>query len=261
MSGEAPVRLERSRGVAELVLDDPLRGNLIDTDWAGAFEAAVADLGGDDRCLLIRAEGANFCFGGDVGTFVGGDPGVVVRELADRLHVGMRRLDQVAIPVVAAVQGWATGAGMSLALAADVLVLGADARFKTAYNALGLTADGGMTWQLPRRLPATVAADLLFTDRVLDADEARQLGLASRVVPDDDLVNHARRVAASIAGRSRGAAIRVKRLLRTAPHATLSDQLDAEATTIAAAAASADGREGVAAFLERRPPRFGGDGA
>jgi 2-(1,2-epoxy-1,2-dihydrophenyl)acetyl-CoA isomerase len=260
VSDREPVRLDRAGGVAELVLADPRRGNVIDTAWADAFEAAVAAVGAPDRCVLLRAEGANFSFGGDVGSFVGGDPGTLVRQLADRLHAGMRLLDAVEVPVVTAVQGWATGAGMILALAADLLVVGEGARFKTAYNALGLTADGGLTWQLPRRVPPAVATDLLLTNRVLDAAGAARLGLAARVVPDEQLTSEARELAAGIAARSRDAAVAVKRLLRSATRSDLSSHLDAEAAAIAEAAASADGREGVAAFLGRRPPRFGHGG-
>ncbi|WP_052668546.1 enoyl-CoA hydratase/isomerase family protein [Nitriliruptor alkaliphilus] len=256
----SPVRFDRTDGVAEIVLAGG-RGNPIDLSWADAFEAAVASIASEDRCVLLRAHGPDFCFGGDVGTFVGDDPGALIRSLADRLHVSIRLLDAVEVPVVTAVQGWATAAGMSLALTSDILLVGEGARFKTAYNALGLTADGGMTWYLPRRVPATVAADLLLTDRVLTADEALHLGLAARVVPDDALADEARALAIGIAGRSRPAAVAVKRLLRQATDGDLSSHLDAETDAIAAAAAGPDGREGVAAFLERRAPRFGHAGA
>jgi 2-(1,2-epoxy-1,2-dihydrophenyl)acetyl-CoA isomerase len=256
-----PLRVDRSGGVVEIVLSAPERGNAISLDWADRFEAALGSLTTEDRCLLLRAEGRNFCFGGDVTTFVGGDdPGTLIRGLADRLHAGLQLLEAVEIPIVTAVQGWATGAGMSLALAGDILLIAESARFKTAYNALGLTADGGMTWHLPRRVPATVAADLLLTERVLTAEEAGRYGLAARVVADDVLTEEARGLAAGIAGRSRGPAVAVKRLLRASPTADLSSQLGAESDAIAAAAASPDGREGVAAFLERRAPRFGADG-
>lgn len=264
-AASAPVRVDRVDGVdgvggvvgvVEIVLAGR-RGNPIDLSTADAFEAAVASITSEDRCVLLRADGPDFCFGGDVGTFVGDDPGALIRSLADRLHVSIRLLDAVEVPIVTAVQGWATGAGMSLALAGDILLVGEGARFKTAYNALGLTADGGMTWYLPRRVPATVAADLLLTDRVLRADEAQQLGLAARLVPDDTLTTEARALAAGIASRSRSAAVHVKRLLRAAISADLSSHLDAETDAIAAAADGPDGREGVAAFLERRTPRFG----
>lgn len=252
-----PVRIERRGDVADIVLDDPSRGNVIDHAWADAFAAAVDGVTDEDRCVLLRAEGANFCFGGDVSGFgAAADPGTHIRSLADGLHQGLRLLAATEVPVVAAVQGWATGAGMSLAMAADILVIGSSTRFKTAYNALGLTADGGMTWHLSRRAPPAIAADLLLSDRVLGADEARKLGLVSRVVDDAELTSAARDLADAIAGRSAAANRAVKRLLRDATGAALDTHLDAEARAIEAAADGPDGREGVAAFLARRPPSF-----
>lgn len=250
------IRTERADGVLHLVLAAPDRGNAMDTAFAQEFDDALRSRTDEDRVLLLRAEGRNFCFGGDVSTFTSDDPGATLGALADALHAGLRQLRDVEVPVVVAVQGWATGAGMSLALAGDVILLAEGARLKTAYNALGLTADGGMTWQLPRHLPATVAADLMFTDRVLGADEARGLGLAARVLPDDELADGAREVAATIARGSRDAAVAVKRLLRRSPHASYEEQLHDESEAIATAAAGPDGREGVAAFLEKRQPRF-----
>lgn len=251
------IRTERADGVLHVVLAAPDRGNTIDIAFAEQLRDALQGRTDGDRVILLRAEGSNFCFGGDVSTFVSDDPGATIRELADTLHVALRELDAVEVPVVVAVQGWATGAGMSLALAGDIVLLAEGARCKTAYNALGLTADGGMTWQLPRRAPWTVAMDLLLTDRVVDAAEAGLLGLAARVLPDDELDGEARELAAGIAGRSRDAAIAVKRLLRQSIQRPLGDQLDAETDAIAAAADSPDGREGVAAFLDKRRPRFG----
>ena len=250
------IRTERTDGVLHVVLDAPDRGNTIDLAFAEQLRDALRARTDADRVVLLRAAGRNFCFGGDVSTFVGDDPGATIRELADTLHVALCELAAVEVPVVVAVQGWATGAGMSLALAGDIVLLAEGARLKTAYNALGLTADGGMTWQLPRRAPWTVAMDLLLTDRVVDAAEAGLLGLAARVLPDDELDGEARALAAGIAGRSRGAAVAVKRLLAQSPTSSLADQLDAETDAIAAAADTPDGREGVAAFLEKRPPRF-----
>lgn len=251
-----PVSLEHHDGVAEIVLATPDRGNAIDLAWTAALRTAVDGLGEADRCVLVRAEGRNFCVGGDVTTFAGDDPGAGIRALAEDLHRGLLALDATGLPIVAAVQGWATGAGMSLALAADLLVIGHGTRFKTAYNALGLTADGGMTWHLPRRVPSAVATDLLLTDRVLVAEEAHQLGLASRVVDDTNLLDEARGVATDIAGRSRPASAAVLALLAASPRAALAEQLAAEADAIAVAADGVEGREGVAAFLERRPADF-----
>lgn len=259
-TGTAPTVVRTQRpdpGVVEVVLAAGDRGNAIDLAWCDAFDDALATIGPDDRVVLVHAEGRNFCVGGDVATFVGDDPGAQVRTLADRVHDTIRRLDAVPLPVVVAVQGWAAGAGFSLALAGDLVVFGASARAKTAYRAIGLTGDGGLTWQLPRKVGHGTALDLLLSDRVLDADAALHLGVATRVAADADLLDAARELARTVAAGPRDAAIAVKQLVRAAPTSTLTDQLDAETDAIAAAADHPDGREGVAAFLERRPPRFG----
>lgn len=257
-TAEPVVRTERQDpGILELVLADPGRGNALDLSWSDAFDAAVAQLTDDDAVLLIRSEGRNFSVGGDVTTFVDGDPGTQVRALADRLHASIRRLDDVEVPVIVAVQGWAAGAGFSLALTADLAVFGASARGKTAYRAIGLTGDGGMTWQLPRRVGHGVALDLLLSERVLDAEDALRLGVATRVVPDDELLDQTRALARTVAGGPREAAIAVKRLVREASTSALTDHLDAETDAISAAASHPDGREGIGAFLAGRPPRFG----
>lgn len=254
----APIRTERHDGVVEIVLDAPDRGNVVNVEWVEALDDAVRSVGDDDRCVLLRAEGKNFSFGGDVTTFKAQDPGKQLRELAGAFHDTLLALDDVKIPVVVAVQGWATGAGFSLAVVGDVLVVAEGAKFKSAYNALGFTADGGITYNLPRRAPLAVTMDLMLTDRVLTAAEAYELGIASRVVPDDELIDASRTLATEIAAKSRFASVRVKRLLRGSMTATYVDQLAAETAAMAEAAGGADGREGVAAFLERRPPRFMG---
>jgi 2-(1,2-epoxy-1,2-dihydrophenyl)acetyl-CoA isomerase len=168
----------------------------------------------------------------------------------------VRVLAEAPVPVVAAVHGWAAGAGMSVVLAADVAVAGTSTRLRPAYPAIGLTPDGGMTWTLPRAVGAARARHILLTDRVLSADEALDLGLVAVVVPDDEVAAQAQRLAERLADGPVGALGRTKRLLRESPERDLGTQLDAEAASIAESAAGAEGREGVAAFRDRRAPRF-----
>jgi 2-(1,2-epoxy-1,2-dihydrophenyl)acetyl-CoA isomerase len=212
-------------------------------------------------------EGPNFCTGGDVKAFAtaasrpsgtAGDVDTTVRALAGVLHDMVRALAEAPVPVVAAVHGWAAGAGMSVALAADVAVAGASTRLRPAYSAIGLTPDGGLTWTLPRAVGAARARHILLTDRVLSADEAVSLGLVAVVVPDDAVAAEAQRLAERLADGPVAALGRAKRLLRESPDRDLGAQLDAEAAAIAESAAGAEGREGVAAFSERRAPRFRG---
>jgi 2-(1,2-epoxy-1,2-dihydrophenyl)acetyl-CoA isomerase len=225
-------------------------------DFAAVREA-IATLracGPEVRAVLLAGDGPHFCTGADVWAL--GPATEQVRGLADDLHELVRALTEAPVPVVAAVPGWAAGAGMSLVLAADVAVAGTSTRLRPAYPAIGLSPDGGLTWTLPRAVGAARARHILLTDRVLSAGEALDLGLVAAVVADDAVASEAERLAERLAGAAVGALGLTKRLLREGADRSLAEQLDAEAAAIAEAAAGAEGREGVAAFLERRPPRF-----
>jgi 2-(1,2-epoxy-1,2-dihydrophenyl)acetyl-CoA isomerase len=144
---------------------------------------------------------------------------------------------------------------MSLVLAADIAVAGVSTRLRPAYPAIGLTPDGGLSWTLPRAVGAARARHILLTDRVLDADEALALGLVATVVPDDEVTAEADGLAQRLADGPTRALGRTKRLVRAEDD--LDAHLDAEADAIAESVTDAEGREGVAAFRERRAPRFG----
>ncbi len=250
------IRTERHDGVVEFVLNTPDRGNVVNEEWVAALDAAVAGVGDQDRCVLLRAEGKNFCFGGDVASFEADDPGERLRDLAGRFHEVLLRFDAIEVPVVVAVHGWAAGAGLSMAVIGDVLVAAEGAKFKSAYNSLGFTGDGGITYNLPRRAPWSVTMDLMLSDRIMTAAELHAVGVVSRVIPDDQFPAAARELAAEIAGKSRFAAVEVKRLLRQSLTTAYAEQLEAETAAIAAAAGGGDGREGIAAFLAKRTPEF-----
>lgn len=246
----------RNNGVFTIVFSNPDQGNIITDTWVNEMRAALAAVKDTDRCVLLRADGKNFCFGGDVASFATNDPAGRLRDLAGGLHEVLEQLAGLQIPVVQAVQGWAAGGGFSLALASDITVAGTSAKFKAAYNGIGLTADGGLTFNLPRRTSTQLAFDMLLTDRVIDANEALARGLVARVVDDSELVSEVTGLAERIAANATFAVRRVKTLLRTSETATFAGQLADETDAIANAAQSPDGREGVAAFLERRTPTF-----
>ena len=148
---------------------------------------------GAARQLLGR--GVRRAVGADVGELAASageaDPRAAVEALAGDLHELVRALVEVPVPVVAAVRGWAAGAGMSLALAADIAIAGVSTRLRPAYPAIGLSPDGGLTWTLPRAVGAARARHILLTDRVIDADEALALGLVATVVADEEVAAEA----------------------------------------------------------------------
>jgi 2-(1,2-epoxy-1,2-dihydrophenyl)acetyl-CoA isomerase len=247
----------REGRVLRCVVATAERGSTLRPDAVAEVAAALRVLDPGVGAVLLVGEGPNFCTGGDVGAFAAAaEPGPAVRALADLLHDLVRALVDAPVPVAAAVHGWAAGAGMSLVLAADLAVAGTSARLRPAYPGIGFSPDGGLSWTLPRAVGAARARHILLTDRTLDAREALDLGIVAAVVPDADVAGEAARLAERLAAGPTAALGRTKRLLRDAATRDLAAHLDAEAAAIAACAGGAEGREGVAAFQERRPPRF-----
>ncbi|WP_156680549.1 enoyl-CoA hydratase/isomerase family protein [Sphingomonas profundi] len=256
-----PVRLAIADGVATLTLARPEAGNAMDWALLDAFAAGAERVAADPsvRAILIEAEGRNFSVGGDIRSFAGdADPAAFIGRLARRLHDGIRHLVAHPAPVIVAAQGAAAGAGLSLVASGDVVLAGAGATFTLAYPAIGLTADGGATWLLPRVIGLRRTQELAFTGRRLNAAEAAGYGLVTRVVDDAALADEARALAARIARGPTAAYGAIKRLLAGADRATLSDHLDAEAETIERAMATHDAQQGIRAFLDRRAPDFAG---
>lgn len=219
---------------------------------------ALADGEIEAGAILLVGEGANFCAGGNVRDFASApDRAGYVLDIANRLHDFVRLLAAAPVPVVAAVQGWAAGAGMSLVCAVDVAIGGPATKLRAAYPGIGFTPDGGMSWNLPRIVGTRKARELILTDSVVDADEAVRLGILTRLVADDDVKAEAQKVAEGFASGPRSSYAGIKALLARSGESTLSDQLDAEARTISAAVDGPTGREGVDAFVAKRRPDFG----
>jgi 2-(1,2-epoxy-1,2-dihydrophenyl)acetyl-CoA isomerase len=212
--------------------------------------------------LVLYGEGGVFCAGADLHlvqeAVSQGDPGAVLGPFLAGAHALVRALRQFPVPVVAAVEGAAAGAGMSLALAADLRVLGRSAIFLPGYLALGLSPDAGLSYHLARALGGSRAGAALIRNRRLPADELAACGLADEVVPDGQVLAAALRLAGEVAGAAPLALVATRRLLDAAPIRGLDAHLDAEAAEVTRLWKTDDFAEGVAAFLQRRPPRFRG---
>jgi 2-(1,2-epoxy-1,2-dihydrophenyl)acetyl-CoA isomerase len=244
--------------VLHVTLNRPRQGNAIDLELARSLSATFEGLDPSVSVVVLRANGKVFCAGGDVHGFAAADDaGAFIGGLAGELHRGLQALQASPVPVVAAVQGNAGGAGIGLLAACDVVVSIPTARFRPAYIALGLTPDAGLTWRLAAAIGPTRTLDLLMTDGELSAPDALAAGLVSRVV--DDVDAEVDRVIAQLSAGPTEAYARLKSLVHGAEQRSLAEQLELEAAGIAASAGTAAGREGIAAFTERRPPNFAGE--
>lgn len=236
------------------------KGNSLDSDavdQAGAALMALLNGQLDAGAVLLVGLGKNFCAGGNVPGFAAApDRSEHVRELADRLHRVVRQLDELTVPVVAAVSGWAAGAGLSLALAADFSVGGPDTRLLAAYPGIGLSPDGGMSWRLPRAIGQPAARAFILGNEPMDGHRAHGLGLLTTFA-EEDVRDAATTLAQRLAAGPRESYAATKTLLRASETATLDQQLDAERDSISHLAATPDGIEGVDAFVAKRAPRFG----
>lgn len=248
-------------GVAVVTLNRPEASNAFNMALGDALAETVERLAKDPatRAWLIRAEGKNFCVGGDINDFVGADnPSAMIGKMARRLHDSLRILHDHRAPVVMAVQGAAAGAGFSMVAGADIAIAARSSSYLWAYAAIGLTCDGGATWTLPRSVGLRRAQELAYTGRRLNAEEAADIGLVTRVVEDDALDAEAMATARTIADGPTAAFGAVKKLFASSMRNDYATQLEAEAVAISAALAGSDALNAVAAFLERRKPVFTG---
>jgi 2-(1,2-epoxy-1,2-dihydrophenyl)acetyl-CoA isomerase len=262
MAAYETVDLEVRDGVAHLTLNRPDAANGINLQLAQDLMDATLAVAADPaaRVVLLTGSGARFCGGGDLKGFSDRDDlPTHLREILGPLHVAIANLVRGDAPVVAAVQGSAAGAGMGFVGAADLVVAGASAKFVMAYTGVGLTPDGSTSWFLPRMVGLRRALELTFTNRVLSAAEALDWGLITQVVPDDELADAAGSLAATLAAGPARALAAAKRLLHTSLEETLETHLAREAEGISAASGTPEGVEGVAAFVEKRPPVFSRD--
>jgi 2-(1,2-epoxy-1,2-dihydrophenyl)acetyl-CoA isomerase len=254
------VEIDVRERIARITLNRPEVGNALDLELARALREAAEGLRGSDvGAVILSGAGRSFCVGGDLNYMREADEiRDAVLRLATQLHSAQEALATLDAPVISAVRGAAAGGGMSLAISCDIVLAAESARFTMAYTAIGFPPDGGSSWMLPRLVGLRRAAELMLLNERLEAAAARELGLVTRVVADDALDDEATALARRLADGPTHAHGAVKRLLRESATRGYAEQMAEEARTIAVLAAAPDGREGVAAFLEKRAPAFGG---
>ena len=249
-------------GLARLTFNRPNAANSFNPDMTREFleAATICSKGSEVRAVLLTGKDRFFCAGGDLKSFAaaGDQVSKFVAETADTLHAAISKFARMNAPVVAAVNGPAAGAGMSVVCMTDIALAAESASFTMAYTAAGLAPDGSSTYFLPRIVGMRRARELMLTNRRLSAAEALAMGIVERVVPDDDLMVEAEKIARALASGPTLAFGAVKKLLLASQTAQLEEQLDAETNAIALMTTTSDGREGVRAFREKRAPNFKG---
>ncbi len=255
------VLIDREGGVVTLTLNRADSFNSLSYELANDLADAAVGLARDDstRAVVVTGAGKAFCAGGDL-TWMNdfeGPPEVALHTLAGRFHVAALEFKRMEKPVVAAINGVAAGAGFTLSLACDFRVMARSAKLVQAYTSAGLSIDGGGSHSLPRLIGLARSLEIVAFDKPIKSEQALEWGLVTKVVDDGQALVEAMAMAKDLASRSIHSFGRSKRLLNQSFDTPLEAQLEAERKGIADCAAHPDGKEGVAAFLEKRKPKFG----
>ncbi len=248
--------------IGTILLNRPDKLNSFANRMRQEIAAAVGELSGRDdvAVMVITGAGRGFCTGADV---------TYLKEITDRRDTDALRglveagravvtsIRKAPKPVIASVNGPAAGGGANLALACDIRVASDRASIGQTFNRIGLHPDWGGTYFLPRLVGPAVAAELMFTGAMIPAEEAHRLGIFNRVVPHDQLADETQKLAATLASKPRLSLALVKQAIYRSLGASLEEMLDFELDAQLRCGFSADGLEGITAFIEKREPRFG----
>lgn len=260
------VRYEIGEGIATLTLDRPQALNALNDELIEALADATARAAADPaaRVVILKSSGEHFMAGGDLKWFAeeieGRAPAAIEAEMQARLarvHATTLNIRRMGKPVIAAVRGAAAGYGVSLMLACDFALASESAYFTLAYCHIALSPDGGATWVLPRLVGLKKATEIALLGDRFDAATAAALGLVNRAVPDETLDDECLALASRLKRGPALALARTKALLNQSFSTSLEEQLAAEQASFARCAAEPDFGEGLAAFAEKRKPRFG----
>ena len=255
-------------GVTQLTLNRPEKLNAMNVELITELHAAFSAVAADRECrtVVLTGAGRGFCAGldlGGYGTVPGSEGrGQAVGGFATQTHIAslIPQMRALPVPVIAAVNGPAAGGGLALALGSDVRIAGASARFNVAFVRIGLSGcDIGVSWLLPRLIGASRAWELMMTGRIIDASEADRIGLVTRVVSDEELLDSALETAALISANSPWGVRMTKEVAWSQLEiGSLQAGIDVENRTQILSSFTEDSREAMVAFLEKRPADFHG---
>lgn len=263
VTGYATLTFDQVGPVTRIALNRPADANCMNDVMTRelADAAARCDVAGT-KVVVLTAVGRFFCAGGDLKAMAASPLGTgrFVKGMADDLHRAVSTFARMDAVLITAVNGVAAGGGFSLALIGDLVLAAESASFMMAYTKAGLSPDGSSSFYLPRLIGIRRTQELMLTNRQLSAHEALKWGLVTEVVPDDQLGGRTDELVTDLAAGATGSAAAVKKLLLISFSNGLEEQMEIEGRLIAACAGSADGREGIDAFLAKRAARFAGAG-
>jgi 2-(1,2-epoxy-1,2-dihydrophenyl)acetyl-CoA isomerase len=252
--------LDQAGPIGTITLNRPEARNALDFTMRHELLMALDEIEANPtvRVVILTGAGGHFCAGGDVKNMRQRQTASEGRARVELLNRAVLRLVNFPLPTIAMVDGYAVGAGSNLALCCDLIVAADRAKFGELFCKIGLAVDGGGTWLLPRLVGMARAKELIFTGDIIDAADALRIGLVNRVVHAADLASTTRELAEKIAAGPPLALRLDKQSLNRAASSDLAAALDVEALSQGLAIASDDHREGVAAFFDKRPPKFSG---
>jgi len=252
------ITLEITDGLGVLTLDRPEKMNALNTQMRAEITYAMREAADTARAIVLTGAGAAFCTGQDLGDAGGAGAPDMERTLRDEYNPMLETIHACPVPTIAAVNGPAAGAGANLALSADVVIATESAYFLQAFTRIGLMPDAGGTWFLPRQMGlAKAMGAALFADRI-SARQADDWGMIWEAVADDDFDGHWRKRATQLAVGPTAAYRAVKTAIRGSFDKSLDEQLTSEAHLQGECGQTRDFREGVVAFMEKRPAKFEG---
>jgi 2-(1,2-epoxy-1,2-dihydrophenyl)acetyl-CoA isomerase len=265
MSDNDPLLCTVENGVAYLTMNRPDKLNALSGEMSSSAIERLLGISRDPNigCVVITGQGRAFCAGGDVSSMANREnqAPLTYEESIDKLRAGQEMpwlLHNIPKVTIAAVNGYAMGAGLGIAMCCDLRVASDKAKFGTAYAKVGFGGDYGVTWKLTHLVGQAKAKEMMFLADIIEADEARRVGLVNRVIPHDDLMSTVREMAETIASGPRVSYRWMKENINLAVHSTFRDNLDREALTHIRCSQTDDHKEGAKAFVEKRAPAFTG---
>jgi 2-(1,2-epoxy-1,2-dihydrophenyl)acetyl-CoA isomerase len=252
------ITLEQSGPIARITLNRPDVANGMNHTMTRELADAARRCDTDaTKVVVLTGAGRFFCAGGDLKSFANApNRGQHIKGVADDLHRAISTFARMNAVLITAVNGTAAGAGFSIAVTGDIVLAAESATFTMAYTRVGLSPDGSSSYFLPRLIGITKTKELMLTNRTLSAQEASQWGLVTEVLPDDRVAARADELATQMASTASGSNGAVKALMLSTFSSGLEEQMEFESRVIADRAESADGREGVDAFMAKRKPEF-----